>query len=279
MRQDIDKQAKVGRYFFESITELGRWVDETPATWTYNSSKSARASQSWDLNCGYDGAVQLAKQGWREGAERASASLNAMVPVAYTRATVNDFYGMRPNVPRHCAGAPNAMIRRRREATHANRPVVSLVVPICANAGTEAEPMSNFGIGVARLIHTLEHAGTRCEVAATVALNVSGWRLCFAFRVKYADQPLDLSVLSYAIGHPAMFRRLCFALIERCPAKQDWGYGRQADTKPSDVLGLAKSAIILNGIDNANTVAVTPDAAVQYIGDMAREALTERKAA
>lgn len=279
MKQDIDSKGKVARYFFESIAELGRWIDETPATWTLRNSVTDKPEHSWDLNCGYKGAVRMAKQGWPEGAERARQSLAAMVPVAYERSKVNDFYGERPNVPRHCAGAPNAMIRKRKQATHNSAPVVSLVVPLCANAVTRAEPMSNFGIGMARLVHKYEHKGTRCEVLATCSLKVSGWALHFVFRVKYADQPLDLSVLAFAIGHPAMFRRLCFALIERSPARQTVSYGTASRTALADILNCPRNAVIINGIIDANTVAKTPELAAEYIEDQAREAFDNRRQA
>ena len=106
-------------------------------------------------------------------------------------------------------------------ALHANPPrmgegkALTLIVPVNALAGVSAQSMSNFGLGVAQYINQLETDGTRVCIIGAICSKVSGKRLTHTWTIKLADQPLDLAILSFAIGHPAMFRRLGFALRER----------------------------------------------------------------
>jgi hypothetical protein len=92
----------------------------------------------------------------------------------------------------------------------------------------------------------------------------SGWRVTFAIRVKYADQPLDLANLCFCIGHPAMFRRLGFAGIERCPAPQQTGYGAASSVKLKNFIDPAPGTVVL-AMNEANTKGRTPEKALEYI--------------
>lgn len=266
MYQQITDTA--ARYRFDSMPELFDYIETAPRTWPYKESATNRPSQSWDLNLGYDGALRLAREGWIEGAERAQEALRAFTPKSPAPDTKTDFFGHMPHVPRYCAGAPDNMLRHTNPPTVGGGRVITLYVAVNANCMQKAQNMANYGLGIAQYINQLETEGLRVEVHAAVAQNTSSGtikRVAHTVCVKRADQPLDLAVMAFAIGHPAMFRRLWFALAERCAGKPCMGYYYPERVKPSDIIDFPQHAYVLNGMLNANSQASTPQLALANV--------------
>jgi len=275
MREQVDPKAC--RYWYDSLREIGQYTDNEPKRWTYNESSNEPASTSWDLNCGYKQAVSMAKLGWLEGAQRAQDALKSFTPMTPAPETKTDFYGHMAHMPRFCAGAPDHMIRHARPPREGFGKVLTLVVSCSANCTQNAEYMANYGLGIAQYVNQLETDRVRVEVIGVMTEIIHERRVSHAWRIKGADQPLDLAVLAFCIGHPAMFRRIGFALIERCHAKQSPGYGRAVDAKLADVLNCPPNAFVLNGIANANSVAKTPQAALEHIETKIDEAIKQQE--
>jgi hypothetical protein len=164
------------------------------------------------------------------------------------------------------AGDMKSMIRKVKvRADNGRGRVVTLIVPVNAVAGVSADHMANFGVAVAQYVHQMERSGIRVEVIAAMTSRVSQWRVSACVRIKHASQPLDLAVMAFAIGHPAMFRRLGFAIRERCAAPMDPGYGRTCDTQADDCINAPQGAIVLNGMADADKYAQTPADGVAYV--------------
>lgn len=275
MQTRIDPAKKTAAYSFASLHELGNWIASTRRTWDTEDSRTYPSARSWDLNAGYDASVEMARNGWLEGAERAQEALKEFAPATPEPDTKTDFYGFRPHVPRFCAGAPDSMIRHAPVADMGVGRVLTLIVPINAVSNVSAEHMANFGVAVAQYVNQLEMGGMRVELigASTSLMMSSNWRVSQTFTIKNADQPLDLAVVAFAIGHPAMFRRLGFALLERCAAPTCHNYGRTAETELSDVINAPVGAIVLNGMKNANEHARTPEKALEYVSKQIEKAI------
>lgn len=272
-------EGKFARFQFDSLAELSRYVADNPRTWRLEYSATTRASATWDLGAGYKGAVDLARDGWLEGAQRAQEALQALQLATPAPVTRNDFYGHLPHVPRYCAGAPDSMIRYARDATSGSARVLTLYVPVTANAVVDAKFMANFGLGVAQYINQLETDGTRVELHAVIASALrSGWRCTWAIKLKDAEQPLDLAVTSFALGHPAMLRRLGFALIERSPAPTEGGYGKAGSVSLTSLIEPPVGAYVLNGMNRAAQVARTPEQATAYVAEQIERMASEADA-
>lgn len=255
---------KNARYRFDSLRELATYVRDAPRTWTSNSSRQNDPAPDWDLNAGYDGAVDMARLGWLEGAQRVQKTLKEFAPLDSAPETKTDFYGYRPHVARFCAGAPDCMIRKNADESGFSK-VLTLVVQVNALGGVSARSMANFGVAVAQYVNQLEMAGRRVELMGCMVSSVSGWRVAHSWTIKNAAQPLDLAVVAFAIGHPAMFRRLGFALRERCAAPTCPGYGYTTEAKASDIINLPDGAVVLTGMAEADTYARTPQAGLEYV--------------
>lgn len=267
-------KGKTALYSFNSLAEFGEYIANAPRTWKSNSSKTRAPGPDWDLNATYDDAVRMACNGWIEGAQRAQKALKAFVPGTPQPDTKVDFYGYRPHVPRFCAGAPDNMIRRDPiDPVVGMGKVLTLVVPVNALGDVDGVHMANFGVGVAQYVNQLETDGTRVELIGCIVSVVSRYRVAHSWTVKRADQPLDLAVVAFSIGHPAMFRRLGFAARERCIAPQDPGYGRTQEASLKDIINAPPGAVILNGMANANQYATTPANALKYITTQIEKAM------
>lgn len=250
---------------FDSVPEMARYIENTPAKWRIKDSENAPASRKWCLNTPYAAAWKLAKSGWLEGAKTARKALKAFNPRDTRPDSKVDFYGHMPHVARYCAGAPDSMIRHAREGETGGGKVLTLYVSIVASCSQRAECMSNYGLAMAQYINQMEADGTRIELWAGFITSLSGKRHSFAFRVKRADQALDLAILAYAVGHPTMFRRLGFALIERSEGQECSSYGSPRALTADDIINPVSGAVYLNGMQQANQCAATPVAALEHL--------------
>lgn len=279
MLTDLDTKSGKARYWFDSLAELARHIETAPKTWNARHAKKNPPSKSWDLNAGYDSAWQMARDGWLEGAREAEKALKVFQPATPAPDTVTDFYGHRPHVPRYCAGAPDAMIRFAPMADSGAGKVLTIILPISANCGQDANAMRNYGVGLAQYVNQLETEGTRCEVICAMTLEYVGKlkRGSWAWRVKSADQMLDLAVLAFAVGHPAMFRRLGFALMECSALQEHFAYGYTRRSTASDVLNAPNGAVVLNGMTKANEYGRTPETALAAISKEIETALSAQE--
>lgn len=276
MRKVVEGTRRIN-YQWESLAELGDWIVNTPRTW--GNIKDAEGEQhkrmSWDLEAGYKGAVKMAREGWLEGAQALDAALAVLTPKDTAPDIVTDFYGHMPHVARYCAGAPDNMLRHSPKATVGGGRVLTLYIPVNANSGVRAQNMKNYGLGLAQYVNQLEQQGIRVELYGTFANDYwSGVkRMTFTWRIKHMDQPLDLAILAFCVGHPAMFRRIGFAVMERSEAKPDYSYGQSVPAKLTDMIDPPAGAYVLNGMVDANEIAQTPEAALQYIAAQIERAL------
>jgi hypothetical protein len=261
------------RYAFDSLGELGAYIERTPRKWRQDGSKTHDSDPEWSLGDDYKTCVALARDGWMEGARRAQEALKAFMPATPQPDTKTDFYGFRPHVPRFCAGAPDSMIRHAEVATAGSSRVLTLAVPVNALAYVSARSMANFGIAVAQYVNQLETDGTRVELIGMIVSMVHDVRVAHSWTIKHADQPLDLAVVAFAIGHPGMFRRLGFALRERCDAREMQGYGQSTAAKASDLINEPPGVVVLNGMRDADTHASTPARALEYVSKQIEAAL------
>jgi hypothetical protein len=277
MQTRIDPAKKTALYSFDSLGEFAGWIKDAPKVWgsAYNVARTQPMSKRWDLNAGYDAAVNMARNGWLEGATRAQDALKTFPAMSPQPDTRTDVYGFRPHVPRFCAGAPDSMIRHADKAETGAGRVLTLAVSLDANAHTDADCMANFGVACAQYVNQLETDGTRVELIGVLVATyaVSGWRTVQAITIKKADQPLDLAVVAFAIGHPAMLRRLGFAAIERMPVPPASNYGSAANARLSDLINCPPGAVILNGMKEASTHAPTAAKGLEFVSRVIENAL------
>ncbi len=279
MQERIDQAAKKCSYHFDSLPELGHYIETAPRTWRGSGTRDSidlGKSKDWDLNAGYDESVRMAKEGWLEGARKSQDALKLLPLSAPAFKREINYYGHLPHMGRYVAGAMKHMVHKRR--TEGRSSVLVLIVPVNALAMVSAEHMANFGLAVTHYIAQMERQGTRVEVWGAIRSDSTGWQITHSWVIKRAQQPMDLAVMSFTVGHPAMFRRLGFACRERCAAPSNPAYGKSVALKQEDVVNCPAGAIILNGMKDAGSIARTPEAAVAYVTKFIDEARKGRTA-
>ena len=262
-------------HLHDSLRDVSHYLANTPRAWGQHSSVTGRQASDWDLGAGYDGACNMARDGWREGSTALHQRLAAM--------PANDLaprYQWRPDggrvsVAKAMSGNPACYKRKSRHA--GQRAAVCLVVGISANAGTDAENMARYGLAMAAYVEQLERANVPVEVIAVLSSSdgsrgaISGWK------VKAFNEPFNMADMAFSLGHTAAFRRLGFALHERSTCPEMFGYGGQT-TPPASILArIHPDAIYLGGMASANSHSRTDIGAQEYLADeietaMARQA-------
>lgn len=239
--------------FADDLNDLANWLSSEARVWRQQSSRGNRASNSWDLGLGMDGALRMAKTGWSEGMRNVMFAAQEVVAAPRTSTIRYDVAGEFPDVGRFVVGDPLHMRSHRKQRDH--HQLVHLIVNVCCSASVSASTFANYGGAVAALVDQLENRGRRVEldVVGVNSHKGRGRSIC-GWKVKQASDPLDLSAVAYSIAHPAAFRRLMFAMWERLPRSwEDAGYGTVAELTRKDAEKLeAPDAVLLDGVGRSN---------------------------
>jgi hypothetical protein len=237
------------RVQFDSIVDVVRWLRDTPATWKgCEYSRTSAASRDWDLGVGYDGALKLAHDGWPEGVENIFADI-ASLPNKARPERIYDIAGDFADVPRASAGDPFSMVRRG--SGHRQRPVMTIGVNTIASGGTKARVLAMYGAALVSVIDKLENKGIRVELYGMASYQLSPCNVRASWLVKGAGDAVDLSAIAFGIGHPAMMRRLSFAMVERSPARINSSYGQCGPINRDGFVDIAPDALLVEGVGTA----------------------------
>lgn len=238
------------RWHFESLDALAAYAPAapTPHAWlrgVWHDDDRNRGASMAD-------ARSMAREGWPEGAARIRAitdRINLDRP-QLPRLARWDVAGAVASVPRYLAGNPMAM-RRTVTQTTPRRPVLTLVASITCPWAVKPEAFIQSAAVAAAMADRLESAGYRVEIiSAGRNFDHMGHRAAehtcprqneIAFIAKRAEDALDLETLAFSLGHPALSRRLMFAIHQTGrPVRRDGkliGKSLELDTHPDRPAG------------------------------------------
>jgi hypothetical protein len=163
-------------------------------------------------------AIAIARRGWSDGLGIID---KLEFPKAHHKQRLRSVAGGTVNVGRMLAGNPAHMTRRARLPGHRT---VTLFVQASMWHGITLWNALLRGWLVMAMIDVLEQTGYRCELIAvrTVIDENGDTGAQHAIKLKDARDRLNLSDVSFALGHPSFNRRLCFATVgasEACSAE------------------------------------------------------------
>lgn len=225
-------------------------------------SRTNNATQHWDYESGFEGAVELARTGWALGRERVEEQamrfrddvVRDHAETFARPATVRAFAGPMVNVGRYIAGVPDAMLTRKR--TEMESPVVDILCNVAASGSIGAETYFTRGAAVAALADLLELTGRRVRVRTIMATENTGRRVIknsinIYTTIKNPGDPLQLDALAFTLAHPAFMRRLGFSIMEQAPKKVraaigigDCGYGYGTPTNVDNTADIYMPCIL-----------------------------------
>ena len=210
---------------YKSIQEFYNYIINTPIneSFRWKELKSVKNGFSFTGTNSFDEAVELLKNGYKEGSSRLQKRLKAeetKMELVTKRKTVYGVQGYQPCVPLYLNGVPTNMI------TTVNKPVKLKVVvlnkDVSYNVSFTKEEIEEESVKAFRIIKKLESQGYRCELNIVLGTSEPSFRekpraFSCRVRIKSADERLNISKMAFALIHPSMLRRLYFRFIEVYP--------------------------------------------------------------
>ncbi|MEE8481887.1 MAG: hypothetical protein V3S12_00910, partial [Acidiferrobacterales bacterium] len=227
---------------YKATRHWDNWLDfvrdaQLPGADNADRQSQKEPSNNWDNDAGWQGAVDLANFGWKEGRDRfikGVAFAPSIVDLGAAPTRAHGVVGYRPNIGRLMAGSPACMVRRGVDLT-GGRPIVRLLIGVASSGNVRSSIIENRGIAICSCVDQLESLGYQFEIVAHDGSALGQVRSDHTVVLKHAGESLDVDRISFALAHPAYARRLCFRILEQdtnlWPALSG-GYGGVCDPTP-----------------------------------------------
>jgi len=251
-------------------------------------------ARPWSGTKTYPEAEQLATEGWPKGRVEAEGLADVMegkIGVRTEQAFVSTMaeFGARPSVPHYLAGDPECMIDYRLADVSKVGRVVRIYLDVGGSAGFKPNVFMARASAVLAMIETLNRQGDQVEVYAGHSLWPGGGKTNGALslwftKVHGAGEVLDPDALAFFCGHPAVLRRVSFALEENMPEqfRKDFNvgttYGRSEDKQDRlehllehyVVPHTGEFDIVLGSLNVGAKIKITDQSGTRYV-DWSRE--------
>ena len=210
------------------------------------------SSADWDMNAGFDGAFEMARAGWPDGARQVKEMAGNFENICFQELTksgykddvAGDFY----EVGRVVSGDPECAITKAR--VKREMPAIKITITGGARGEIDAKTYFRRGAAIVALIDVLEASGIRCLVVLgyqnTPHANKKEFINKCSIVLKEHEDALDVDRISFAISHPASLRQVNFAVREGLPADwvnkfgfknhDGWGVTHTFEDKDADIL-------------------------------------------
>lgn len=172
-------------------------------------------------------------EGWHDGVKLIEAFANPVVnritSMIHHQEITFDTSGHSFDIARVLTNEPESWLNYEQSIQESKGTrVLRIGANLSTSGGVDVSQINLRGSFIAALVQCLELGGFSCEVFGIMSTrDYSGNHMETVVRVKSPDQELDLPRLAFALIHPAMFRRIWFAVMERTPetAHTAPGYG------------------------------------------------------
>lgn len=176
------------------------------------------------------------------------SELNRLSPYINNKRTVkSSVYGFRPNISKVMSGNPNSMYKlvRKEENNFAK-----FYFNTSYGWNVTKEAIMHKGIITISLIKFLEQLGTRINLNFFEMSHNEDEYIYINVSLKKPNQPLDTSICTFPMCHPAFLRKICFAIDERTKVEYadswDGPYGELCDKEDvTDVLNVDENSLLL----------------------------------
>lgn len=176
--------------------------------------------RDWYGGATFEQAIEMAKYGWPEGAQRVKELSNKLYDKVSSlipkQEVVFSVEGNEYDTDAYLAGIPECWSYMDEHIVEGvGHKDLKLYFNTTTSAGVNAKIMQAKGACITALVDLLERAGNRVEVwlgSPNQAYSAGKfiWQTC----VKQAGELMDVDKMAFAISHPSSFRRLFFAAYE-----------------------------------------------------------------
>ncbi|WP_062204274.1 hypothetical protein [Streptomyces sp. NBRC 109706] len=264
------------------IWSWGEFLELVAGRMAHAEGHSRKRDDAW-AGADFAGALRLATDGWARALPETDVSIATLRERTGQRVRTTvleprwDVTGSEVDIAAYLAGEPECMIDAVPQLTTTVGRVVTLLVPAVCTAGTPNAFIQHRGLALAALCSAIVGAGHSVEVWSGWASNPDGERYAAVARVISPSEPLDLGRLIFAMAHPAMLRRLWFAVWDTQPEPvarrmADTNYGQLPFTCYQEDLpdGVA-NAYVLPYLDKTEEQWETLDSALAWCQEMFRD--------
>lgn len=212
MSDTLPKQLHIYEHF-DSLAEFAEAADERASNET-----RLKASSSWD-DCDFPQAIDLAHQGWNAPLEQVETTLTDTAHTLEFAPTL-DVAGDQVDLDLFLQGEPECMISyplQQREVSS-----LSMLVPVCYSWMVDAETAKNRAIAVAAAIESFRERGISISVIAYMVIHSYDKNkpaACVTVTLADSRFAYDPGRVAFGVGHPAMLRKLMFAIEDGWSAK------------------------------------------------------------
>ena len=184
----------------------------------------------------YEEAEGLLLHGWEEGTKKLKDKLEKVKVNNYKNKTKNIYspVGYQCSVPRYLQGMPDSMVNKI--SVKQKNKVITLNKSFAYNCRFKQEQIIDESVKVLCLVNRLESEGYRVKLNIVLITEYKSDYFVTKTCIKQSSQRLNLKQIAFPLVHPAMLRRIMFAILERYEecAKQNgyyFGYGRAVNEK------------------------------------------------
>ena len=272
------------------LSDMLAYIDQHPPVNDTNTSAQHNSpSHTWDFCLGYEGALKTAANGghWPEGTDRMLAA-QRLQPAPTTRQTAPAPTlapaGSSPHVAAFLTGDPRNM-RRQQPRPRLIKPVIKMAANIGVASAVTASDRANVGAAYLTVVTELEQAGYRVQLDAvwlvgagnTNRQKVNAKWMNMQVTVKNPDQPFNPATAAFLLCHPAVTRRLGFAIAERVHTWEPTvsaGYGRCTPANAATNNLKARYDIYTDTLYDQKWLH-SPRLALEHIRELAKKAIGE----
>jgi len=211
--------------YFDSFGEMLNYVETNP-----NFGQSDKdGTDGWDGMRNFADASQLARDGWHDVRPEVEKLLNQMSEVIADRLEIApsmtwNVAGGVVDVGRYCGNEPMCMLDFPMEPQERMGKVVKLFIDYGASASFSGDFIMKRGIVLLALVDTLQKLGVSVEIYGETAV-AGGYSTMHTTVTKLHDPTdrLDIDELMFTLAHPAMLRRMAFAVREMSSCAKEIG--------------------------------------------------------
>ena len=227
-------------------------------------------------------AKRLAADGWTVPLTEAEVTVGALRERAGLGGTVTslepswDVTGSEVDIGAYLAGVPECMVDAVPRQVSRRGNVVTFLISGSYDSTTPHRCVRNRGLALATLCAAIIDAGHGVEIwsgFSAMAGPRRDVRYCAVARVISAGESLDVGRLIFAVAHPAMLRRLWFAVWDGQDAATartlcDSAYGRPGTCAATDLPGEIRDPYVFPHLSPKDPQWKTLDSALSWCRDM-----------
>lgn len=165
----------------------------------------------------YDEAEELLLHGWEEGTKKIKDKLAEVKVSNYKNKTKNIYspVGYQCSVPRYLQGMPDSMVNKVN--VQKKNKVITINKSFSYSCVVSENRILDESIKVLCLINKLESEGYRVKLNVIAVSKVPSEEEYNVIKIciKQSSQRLNIKQIAFPLVHPAMLRRIMFALLER----------------------------------------------------------------